>query len=482
MRQVVAAALATLCGAAAAAHAQQPSIDTLALRAHTSFLANDALEGRGTGTRGERIAAEYIASELMGLGVRGAAPDGSYLLPVPLRAARVDTTTSITVVGAADSARFVHDEHFVLNTGGAAAFRDFAGRIVVAGPPAEAAAALRGIDLRGRIVAVFGPLGAHALDLIPAWARAGATGVAILVPDPQQFDLYVRSRGDTRYFVAADVNDPVWQPSIPVIIAGPNLSARVLTGMTSFDGAAVERPLVLRVTVDVTERALPAVNVGGIVRGTDSRLREQYVVYTAHYDHLGISVPDASGDSIYNGFSDNAAGVSMLLAIAASMQQQPPARSVLFLFLTGEERGLLGASYFATEPAVPLDRMHALINIDAGAPPAPPMSWRIAGGEGSPLGALADSIARTRGWTTQLGAASPNSDYWPFLQRGVPAIFVIPGDVWENVSPEERERLRARWDHYHQPADEYHADFPFAGLARYAEYARLIGWHAANAR
>ncbi|MGH7445000.1 MAG: M28 family peptidase, partial [Longimicrobiales bacterium] len=215
--------------------------------------------------------------------------------------------------------------------------------------------------------------------------------------------------------------------------------------------------------------------------GNDPALRDEYVVYTAHYDHLGISIPDAEGDSIYNGFSDNAAGVAMLLGIAEALRDAPPARSLLFLFFTGEERGLLGASYFAAHPPVPLERMHALINLDAGAPSAPPVSWRVAGGDSSALGTLAAQVAADHGWIARLSGASPNSDYWPFLQRGVPAVFLIPGDVWENTAPEQREALRRQWDHYHQPADEYHPDFPFSGLERYADYAMALGLRAANA-
>jgi Zn-dependent M28 family amino/carboxypeptidase len=172
----------------------------------------------------------------------------------------------------------------------------------------------------------------------------------------------------------------------------------------------------------------------------------------------------------------------MLLAIARAFERAPPGPAVLFLFLTGEERGLLGASFAAARPPVPLDRITALINLDAGAPPAPPVSWRIAGGEGSPLGTVAAAVASGRGWTATLSAASPNSDYWPFLARGVPAIFLIPGPDWEGTSTSERDALRRRWDRYHRPDDEWAADFPFRGLARYAEFALLVGRAAAERR
>ena len=172
----------------------------------------------------------------------------------------------------------------------------------------------------------------------------------------------------------------------------------------------------------------------------------------------------------------------MLLAIAEAMRDAPPARSVAFLFFTGEERGLLGSAYMAAAPPLPLDDIAALINLDAGAPPAPPLNWRIAGGTVSPLGELAADVADQNGWTAVLSDASPNSDYWPFLQRNVPSIFIIPGDQWENVTPAQRDALRTRWDRYHQAGDHWHTEFPFSGLSRYAEYALLIGVAAGSRR
>jgi Zn-dependent M28 family amino/carboxypeptidase len=169
----------------------------------------------------------------------------------------------------------------------------------------------------------------------------------------------------------------------------------------------------------------------------------------------------------------------MLLAIAEALRAAPPARSVAFLFFTGEERGLLGSAYMASASPLPLDRVTALINLDAGAPPAPPLNWRVAGGTDTPLGPLAAAVAEHNGWTAALSPASPNSDYWPFLQRGVPSIFIIPGDQWQDTSPDERNALRERWDRYHRAGDHWHHDFPFAGLQRYASYALLVGLAAA---
>ena len=469
--------------------ARAQSVDTLAIRAHTRFLADDALLGRGTGTEGERLAAAYIASQLERLGLRTAGNASSFLLPIPLRAAEVDPESRLVVSTGLDSAVFRHGRDFIVNTGGAGAFRDFRGRAHFLGQPVHAApivAAER--SFVGRVPVFLGPLGAAAVDLVPALSHAGAAGIILLVPDSTQYDLYVRSRGDFRYFVDAAVDDPVWQPQLPVLIAGPALTEALLGDGSGLPpeliqggatrSADLQRIVNARIAVTVSD--VPSANIAAVLPGSDPDLSGQYIANTPHYDHLGISAP-FEGDSIYNGFSDNAAGVAMLLAIAEAMRDDPPARSVVFLFLSGEERGLLGSTFLAHAPPVPLDSVVALINLDAGAPPAPPVSWRIAGSDPpDALGLRARELAAGRGWTVQLGAASPNSDYWPFLQRGVPAIFIIPGDQWEDTSADERDALRRRWDRYHRADDHWHPDFPFAGLRRYAELALLIGLDAAG--
>lgn len=489
-----------LCGAGATAAAQTAGvpraaeqsragrIDTLEIRAHTRFLADDELAGRGTGTQGERLAAAYIASQLERLGLESLGADTSFLLPIPLRRALIDPASLVTIARADAAADFRNIDDFIVNTGGAGAFRDFEGAAHFLGQPIHAAARVaRESSLRGRVAVLLGPLGGSAVELVPALIDAGVTGIVLLVPDPAQYDLYVRSRGESRFFVDADVDDPVWQPALPVLIAGPRLTDALLAGaripesvVQGDAGPGIDLGRTVRADLRAVITTVPAANVGAVLRGSDPALRDEYVVYTAHYDHLGISTPDAAGDSIYNGFSDNAAGVAMLLAIADAMRHAPPARSVAFLFFTGEERGLLGSAFMAAAPPLPLERVAALINLDAGAPPAPPLSWRIAGGTDSPIGRLAADVAERSGWSANLSAASPNSDYWPFLQRGVPAIFIIPGDQWENVSAEQRDALRRRWDRYHQAGDHWHPDFPFAGLERYASFALAVGLAAAG--
>jgi hypothetical protein len=461
------------------------SIDTLTLRAHTRFLASDLLEGRGAGTRGEHLAAEYIVSQLVQLGLRPVGDD--FRQPVPLRRVAIDSATHLVLRRGSDSLVFRHGRDFVLSSGGATAFHDFAGDALFIGN-AEHAARMQAMDgaLRGKVVVVTGTLGAEASVLVPAWRAAGVEGVILLVPEDEQYALIARSRGPYRYFVEADLQDPIWQSELPTLIAGRGLSSALLTG-ARLSQQALEGQLVapaalgrhVRAKLKTQVEPVASANVAGMIVGADAALRAEHVMYTAHYDHLGVSHPDARGDSIYNGFSDNAAGVAMLFTIAEVMMAAPPARSVVFLFPTAEERGLLGSSYYALRPLLPLGQLAALINLDAGAPPAPPVSWRIAG-DSTILGSLARSIAERRQWQLQFSAATPNSDYWPFAVRGVPTAFIVPGGEWEHTSAEQRDALRRRWDRYHTAADEWAPDFPFHGLLRYAEFALELGRAAAE--
>ena len=485
-RFLYATSIALLCAAALALphRLSAQDIDTLALRAHTRFLADDLLQGRGTGTEGERLAAAYIESQLIALGVKGAGADGAFRIPVPLRSAVILPSSRMTLQRGSETVPLAYGSAFIANTGGGRSFRDFTGNVVFAGTASTAPPLLRAASaLRGTVVAFNGPLGADAVRIIPLLIEQGVSGVIVLVNDPAQFNLYVRSRGDRRFYAAAEVGDPVWQPDIPVLIGGPLLVRALfkdVSALQSAPGSLIPLDVRAHVTIRSHVEDVPAANVAGIIRGTDPARRDEVIVYTAHYDHLGISTPDARGDSIYNGFSDNAAGTAMVLAIAQAFRKQPPPYSVAFLFFTGEERGLLGSSYMASAPPFPLARIKALINLDAGAPPAPPVSWRAAGGtESQALGAVAVDVARKAGWKTTLSAASPNSDYWPFLLRGVPSIFIIPGNEWENTTTAERDALRQKWDHYHEAADHWAPDFPFRGLARYASYALAVGRAAA---
>ncbi len=487
---VAAFALASAAPAAGQAprRAPLPAIDSMTLRAETYLLASDLLEGRGTGRRGAALASLYLATEAERLGLRGAGEGGGYFQPVPVLEATIDSSrTHLALVRGGVRVDFAYGPDFIPNVGTTRTLVPFAGELVFLGTPADLLKAHDSLPpLAGRVAVVLGPFGAdiRAADTLRA---RGATGVIHLVGDAAAYRLYVRSRGPSRMFLdpaAGAVSSFI--PDIPAVLAGPGLAQAIVASLPG--GQRPAGPVVLaglraEVSVGVSARAVPARNVAALLPGSDRALADQVIVYTAHLDHLGISEPDERGDSIYNGFSDDAAGDAMLLAIAQAMAKGPrPARSVLFLFLTGEARGLLGSDYYAAHPLVPASRMVADINLDAGAPPAPCDHWRLAGADSSTLGALAIEVARRAGWTALPAGASPNTDYFPLLRIGVPAVFIVPGpEPYEGLSAEASDALRRRWDHYHQAADEWHADFPFGGLVRNADYALRIGYAVAAA-
>jgi hypothetical protein len=493
----------TLAVAATAPVAAQPArgpsarpsksvIDSMALRAHTYFLTHDLLEGRGTGRRGNDIAALYLASTAEALGLRGAGENGDYFQLVPLTEAVIDTAgTKLSVTVDSAGTRVTHEfatpQDFVPNVGTESTLVPFSGGLVYVGSGQDILANPGGLpDLTGRVALVRGPFGS-AMAAADTLRARGVAGVVQLTGDTGTYQMYVRSRGPSRIFVADSVHVVSSSiPRVPDVIASPAL-VRALAPDLPTSGSVEDRPRLLpgrgaAVRIGLHIRPLLSRNVLALLPGSDPALRGQFVMFTAHLDHLGISTPDERGDSIYNGFSDNAAGCAMLLAIAKAMSEGPrPARSVLFLWPTGEERGLLGSEYFAARPLEPPERIVAEINLDAGAPPAPPVRWQVAGGDRSPLGQLAVAVAHRAGWAAKIAPASPNSDYFPLLRIGVPAVFLVPDTPFEKMTAAESQALSLRWGHSHQAADEWKPDFPFSGLVRYADYGYRVGMAAAAA-
>ena len=482
---------AALPAAAQAPRTATPLIDSMALRAHTYYLAHDLLEGRGTGRRGADVAALYLATEAERLGLRGAGADGSFFQQVPVVEATVDSARTGLVVTGPDGRRqeFAYGSDFIPNVGTPTTLVPFSGELVFVGTSREVLAAPGRLPaLSGRVVLLAGmfPPYIAAADTLRSH---GAAGVIHLVGGADAYQLYLRSRGPSRMSLAPEAGAvSSFIPNVPAIIASPSLERVVLAGLADSlaPNARLDRPIIVAgwradVRIGVTVRPVPARNVAALLSGADPARASEVVVYTAHYDHLGISTPDEQGDSIYNGFSDDAVGAAMLLTVAKAMQEGPrPARSVLFLFLTGEERGLLGSDYYSVHPVVPASHTVAGINLDAGAPPAPNTNWRIAGGDSSTFGAVAIEVARRAGWEAQSTPASPNSDYFPLLRLGVPAVFVVPGPApFEGMTAETSDALRRRWDHYHQAGDNWYPDYPYSGLVRYAEYAYRLGMEAA---
>jgi Zn-dependent M28 family amino/carboxypeptidase len=218
-------------------------------------------------------------------------------------------------------------------------------------------------------------------------------------------------------------------------------------------------------------------NVVGVFPGRSGTTTGDVVGMTAHLDHLGVGPPDATGDSIYNGFLDDAVSIAMIFDVARRYVQAPGDRPLVVMFFNLEEQGLLGAKALAAraDAASFIDRLKLLIGVDAGSPAGEALTWQIMGAEPPNPGArIADSLARARGWTTTASAPRPINDVFVFAQRGVPIVFPIPGAVWRGYTDAQRAEALRKFDHYHQPSDQWRPDFPWVGTAAYADWLFAI--------
>ena len=454
-------AVLSACASRPATPSAPAPIDTMSIRTDTRVLAHDSLGGRGTGSDGVHAAGRYIATRLRELGLRPLSGDASsidaYLDPVPLL--RIDV--SAATLSVSGSSPLAHGSQFVVGRVGRAGLRALDAPVAVLRADSNAVTS-------GAWLLVDRPLGEAAVRWIPLWRERGVEGIIVRLGSEAAVQGYHAQLGDTRWQLRDGPPDPVWQPDLPVVMVGPALAESLVAtaARLAFDPHARAQ--------EITDH-----NVVGVLDGGVDAQRD-VVVMTAHYDHLG-TMPGLDGDRIYNGFSDNAAGVSMLLAIARSASAAPPERPLLFLFTAAEEVGLLGSIHFVRAHPDIVARTHALVNLDAGAPPAPPTRWRLAAGTRSWAGPVAAAVVESHGWTHRADPGSPNSDHWPFVALGVPAVFLIPDGGFEGLDEAAAQRLVERWDRYHQPGDEWAADFPFGGLERYAALGRDIAYALAAA-
>ncbi len=457
-------------------------------------LSADAMLGRKTGTSGADSAALFLAAECRTMGFQPLGP--GYLQPVPLLESTIDTArTHVRIIGPGVDTVFQHHEEFIADLGTRATLTGFSGELAYVGRARDILYRRSDLpSLEGKVALMRGEFG-YSVAAADTLAGRGAVGVIQVVDDARRYRLFRQTRGTTRLSINDDRLDSSVIPPLPSLLAGPRMTVTLYQGLTGVThgswndaylnglAAGLPSPQVIagwyaEVSIGTTEARRTSANVGCLLGGQGTAADTALVV-TAHYDHLGVGVPDVHGDSIYNGFFDNAVGVAMAMSVGEWFARERDAgrglrHSLILLFPTGEEEGLLGADYFVNDPRWPLEHIAALFNFDANAPPGPPVAWRLAGVEESALVKAVLSEVEARGWSASVAAAAPGSDYYPFLSRGVPALFLVPSDgTYEGMSVTLSDSLRTGlWAQYHQPGDEYSADFGFAGLLRYADFTR----------
>jgi Zn-dependent M28 family amino/carboxypeptidase len=491
------------------------------LKGHIRFLSDDLLEGRGTGARGGELAAKYIAAQLEALGAKGAGPNGSFFQPVSLVGVKADPNTVLTISGSSGSETFKFADDFVAFTGAQTESVDVDTDLVFVGyginAPEQRWNDYKGpdTDYRGKILVMLvndppatpaepNLFGGKSLTYYGRWtykyeeaARRGAAGAILLHTDQSagypwgvvrtsngswRFDI-ARTQGDTTPFLQfrSWVTDAAARRLMK--LAGQDLDAlrsRAATREFQPVKLGVKGKLNLKSELKRVEDK----NVVGILEGSDPQLRSEYVVYSAHWDHLGVGAPNKEGDTIYNGAQDNATGVACVLAIAdvISHMSPRPKRSSLFLFPTAEEQGLLGAEWYAKHPVVPIDKTAANVNLDSMNVLGPTHDFIPLGAERSTLKGVVDAVAKTMGLRVSPDARPEQgsfyrSDHFPFAKAGVPSISLKEGSDYVGRSKEWGEEQFKAYNtaHYHQPSDEMRDTWDYSGMIQEAQIALAIG-------
>jgi len=521
-------ALITLCAAAGCSDSPEPvvvdrdsAIDAVTrqnIAAHLAYLADDAREGRMAGEPGYEEAARYVADQFADFGLVPGGEDG-WFQQVPLISYRLDeeSTTLIAHRDGEDTA-LQYKEHFTMNGDKVREENAVRAEVVYVGfgvhAPELGYSDYDGVEVEGKIVAVFG----NAPATFPHNERAfyssgrtkatqaierGAVGTIILMSKRME-EYYpwerVRREAGTRPGMAWVTLTGEAADYYPELLGGALISVDVGRDLfagtpISFDEARAateaSRPASTPLGFEVTlarktkHEVITSPNVVGIVRGTDPALTDEYVVYSAHLDHNGVGAA-VNDDTIYNGAYDNAMGSSLLIETARVFAASPPRRSVLFIAVTAEERGLLGSDYFAHYPTVPTESMVANVNLDMPLFLYPVADIIAFGSEHSSLEATVETAIKAEGFElTPDPMPEENifrrSDQYSFVRKGVPATFLVPGYTSLNPDVDGAAVVKDhRKHHYHQPSDDLSRPVDWDSAVRFARANARIGYAIAN--
>jgi Zn-dependent M28 family amino/carboxypeptidase len=502
-----------------AARAAAASIDAEKIRAHVRFLSLDLLEGRGPGTRGDQLAAEYIATQFALNGLQPAGDGGNWFQRVPLYAVHtIEDKTKLSFAPAnGQPVELSYGADIVAKDQTGQATADIDAPIVFVGygihAPEYKWDDYAGVDLKGKValVIVNEPpseddkfFKGRAMTYYGRWtykyeeaSRRGAVGVLIIhrtdlasygwevVRNSQAIEKsYLQGDPSATLRAAAWIQHDVAQKLLTLAGLGDLGQEIAKAGKPGF--RAVEFPVRLKGHVESRVRRYDSTNVVGKVAGAASG--GNAVLYTAHYDHLGID-PDSKGDNIYNGAADNGTGCGILLEMARAFAQsaQKLPHDVYFASVTAEEQGLLGSQYLGMHPPVPAKQIALDLNYDMVLPVGVPRSANLGGAERIDFWPTVQSVAKA--FDLQLlpdpepGAGHYyRSDHFSLARVGIPAFSVDQGELFEG---HDEAWGHAQYDdyvahHYHQPSDEYRADWDFNGNAKLARFGFVLGWLASE--
>jgi Zn-dependent M28 family amino/carboxypeptidase len=509
--------------ASAAAQASSRSsshISTAGINGDLRFLSSDLLEGRAPATRGGQLATEYIADQLMSAGLEPGM-NGSWFQPVPIDVVRADTTTMTIRASGKASGSLRYPDDVMLWAGSATPKSGARGEIVFVGHGVTAPEYrwddFKNTNVKGKILLVLvnDPpatksepklFGGKAMTYYGRWTykfeeaeRRGAAGMLIIHTTAEAsypWHTVVSSwSGDQRMLprdstLAAPLGFRGWitDSAATALLAKAGLNLKTLRRQSdSRDFQPVPTGITLDVSFANSVRRMETRNVVGMLRGSDARKRNEYVAYSAHWDHFGIG-PKVNGDSIYKGAVDNASGVAALLAVARSAAHaHRPRRSQLFVFVTAEESGLLGSSWFAQHPPVPDTAIIANLNMDVVTVLGRVRDLNVLGENKSTLGPMLAHFIKADGMRISPDAHPEaghfyRSDHFSFAKAGIPAVSIGAGTDY--VGRPSGWGVKQEDDYtahrYHQPSDEYQPDWDLRGAAQIASIVARFGAALAN--
>ncbi len=503
------------------------NIDAGNIRERVRRLSADEFEGRGPGNAGSKKAANYIVEQMKAAGIKPG-NGKTYFQNVKMVGIKVDPATKMMFSGRGTPRSFKFGDDFVATTGAQTANVSVDADVVFVGygidaplykwndysGPAE--------DYRGKILIIMvndppataeepNLFGGKALTYYGRWtykyeeaARRGAAGVLLIHTTPSAgygWNVVRTSFGGPRSEIAREPGDKV--PFLNVLGWMTDETAKSVMQQAGLDFEGlrmkaatrnfkpIKTGLKMKIDLKAEIQQFESPNIVGKIDGADKKMASEYVIYTAHWDHLGIGEPDSTGDSIYNGAYDNASGVSAVLGIGEAIAKMPkkdrPKRSSYFLFPAAEEQGLLGAEYFAQKPLIPLNKIAGNVNIDGVNFFGKTRDFSALGSERSTLGEFVEAVARERNMSLE-GDMRPEqgfffrSDHFPFAKVGVPAISLRHGDDFitplTGTALEFFSNYTAKY--YHQTGDQYYDWWDASAMVQNAELGLAIGMKIAN--
>lgn len=494
-----------------------PAFSVERLRADVKYLASDELQGRGIGSRGEELAIDYLARQFEKAGLKPAGDKGTFYQAVPLVLVTTGADATLAVIKGAETIPFKVGDDFA-GVSRTQESEDFDAEAIFLGHGINAPEFdwddYKGVDVKGKAVVVFTNeppsddpkfFGGKALTYYGRWSykyeeatRRGAKAVLII---------HTNETAGYPYSVVRKLTGAQLQreKGTPALAFAGWLSSKAGNKLLASVGLSVDEalkkadtrgfkaiPLGVRIKghIPTSTRKIVTKNVIARLEGSDAALKSETVLFTAHWDHLGVVKSSIGTDDIYNGALDNATGCSALLEMARvwAAQSPRPKRSAVFLATTAEENGLLGAYYYAAKPSVPLGKTALNLNFDTILPLGIPESVVVSGAERTTAWPMIQAQAKKHGLEIEPDKNAHlgffyRSDHFALARGGVPAFSVFPGEKIKGKPAEFARKAMADYiaKIYHSPSDEYRDDWDFSGYPALLSFAFDVAREAANA-